>query len=819
MRLTSLISISVLCAAAAVADADEADHLDPIAAAFSVAPIWGVRLSPDGRRLSYIQMHPSGVSTSLVVDLAAGAVTPLVAGSRGGDNPRDVMWCDWVNDARLICGLRALGARILAGRAAALLVGIDSDGGNRELFFGRRIGEWSTRPYHIVDWLPEDSERVLVTVGNENGPGFSIAHLNVHDGKITDEIHGSTNIMGWIADARGELRLYLRILDDERWYIRDTSNAPWTLLHDKSFADTGDAFMPIGFHDRQNELLFFDSYEGRRALFALDLDNERSRRLVYAHESLDIADVLRLGKGGRVVAATYVDDRPRFKFLDERVAKVHAALQALFVGKVVRLVDEDWNRRYYLVLVEGADDPGTYYRFDSEQNSLLELFHAYPSLAGFELAPVQSVTYPADDGTPVPAYLTKPTGPIVGPPPAVVLPHDGPASRDYWRFDFLAQYLAAKGYVVLQSNYRGSAGYGDEWAGQGGFRDWRRAVDDIADGAEYLARESLADGNRICIVGWGYGGYAALMSVIENAGVYRCVASIGGIADTREHGAVWLAYVGGLAERAFVGTSDDVLDAGSPIRRVDEIDVPVLLFHGRRDGDVRSQQSADFARSLRRTRRRDSQLVTYEHAEHDIRPESDRLDLLTRLTSFLGEHLSADRRVTSVVGARPPSGSTSTEEAEEVTVRGKKPLSQYRLELEQARAELVRIFNEENSGEDNDIRCWEEPPTGTRLRQRVCRSNAQSKADADAARSFLNSLLTGAGTLRRSGSAGSPQDSGGIGAAVAQAEAFVGGAQSRAEIEEGLQRLQRENSRVYAAVLEYLELEDEYNRAREDTAR
>jgi dipeptidyl aminopeptidase/acylaminoacyl peptidase len=816
MRPTSLISISVLCTAAAVSSADEADHLDPVAAAFSVASIWGVQLSPDGERLSHIQMHPSGVSIARVVDLTTAAVTPLVAGSRDSSVPRDVMWCDWANDTRLICGLRARGARVSGGQAAARLIGVDGDGGNLELLSGQRLGEWPTRPYHIVDWLPNDLERVLVTVRNGNGLGYNVAHLNVYDGNITDETHGPIQVVRWIADAHGEPRLYLRILGGERWYVRDTSNDPWSLLHETGLTDVDDAFIPIGFHDRQNELLFFDSYEGRRALFALDLDNERSRRLIYAHERLDITDVQRLGKDRRLVAATYVDDRPRFKFFDERVGKVHAALQALFVGKVVRIVDEDWNRRYYLVLVEGADDPGTYYRFDSEQNILLELLHAYPSLSGFELAPVRSVTYPADDGTPVPAYLTMPTGPITGPPPAVVLPHDGPASRDYWRFDFLAQYLAAKGYVVLQSNYRGSAGYGDEWAGQGGFRDWRRAVGDIADGADYLAREGLADANRICIVGWGYGGYAALMSVIENAGLYRCVASIAGITDTRKHGAVGLGYVGGLAERAFVGRSDDVLDAGSPMQRVDQIDVPVLLFHGRQDGDVLLKQSADLAKSLQRTRR-DAQFVEYEYAEHDIRPAGDRLDLLTRLTSFLGEYLSPDR-VASVVGARRPGAARPAEEAEEVTIRGQKPLSQYRLELEQAHAELVRIFNEENSGEDNDIRCWNEPPTGTRLRQRVCRSNAQSKAEANAARSLLNSLLTSAGALHGAGAAGSPQDSGGIGTAAAQTEAFVRGAESRAKVEEDLQRLQRENSRLYAAVLEYLELEDEYNRAREDTA-
>ena len=305
---------------------------------------------------------------------------------------------------------------------------------------------------------------------------------------------------------------------------------------------------------------------------------------------------------------------------------MHAALQAQFAGKTVRILDEDWNRRYYLALA-----------------------------------------YPAADGTPIPAYLTMPPGETAELPPAVVLPHDGPASRDFLRFDFLAQYMAAKGYVVLQSNYRGSASYGEEWEGQG-VCDWRRAVADIADGADYLAREGLANAGRICVVGWGYGGYAALLSVVENPGLYRCVVSIAGITETRRHGAVGLGYLGGRARRAFVGRSDDVLDVGSPMERVYEIDVPVPLFHGRQDGDVLVEQSDDFARFLlERLHRRDVQFIEYEYAEHDIRPPSDRLDLLTRLASFLGEHRSADRRV-APAGTRRPRVAAPPDGAEEITV-------------------------------------------------------------------------------------------------------------------------------------------------------
>jgi dipeptidyl aminopeptidase/acylaminoacyl peptidase len=220
-----------------------------------------------------------------------------------------------------------------------------------------------------------------------------------------------------------------------------------------------------------------------------------------------------------------------------------------------------------------------------------------------------------------------------------VLPHDGPAGRDYLRFDYLAQYLAAQGFAVLQPNYRGSTGYGSEWEGPGGYRDWLGAVEDIAEGTRYLARQRLIDGKRVCIVGWGYGAYAALMSAIEHAGLHRCVVSISGVTDPRSHGDVALNYYGGQTTEAFIGTDRYALDVGSPLKRVNAIRVPVLLFHGERSVEVLPGQSTQLQRALEKAGK-DVELVQYEDAEYDIRPERYRIDMLARLTEFLNEQVS-----------------------------------------------------------------------------------------------------------------------------------------------------------------------------------
>ena len=169
-----------------------------------------------------------------------------------------------------------------------------------------------------------------------------------------------------------------------------------------------------------------------------------------------------------------------------------------------------------------------------------------------------------------------------------------------------------------------------------------------------------------------------------------------------------------------------------------------------------------------------------------------------------------------------PGGANPTEEPEEITVRGRRTLTEYRLELEEAREEIVKIFNEENSDQGNDLVCRNERPTGSRMPQRVCRTAAESAAEASAARWFLNSLTTSAGKFQTAPSgtgapppAGGPQINAAIGTAVAQGNEAAGGAAARAKLEEELLRLERENRRLYRAVVKYLELEEDYNKARE----
>ncbi len=268
------------------------------------------------------------------------------------------------------------------------------------------------------------------------------------------------------------------------------------------------------------------------------------------------------------------------------------------------------------------------------QKKLLKISLQYPLLESRSLSPMKSIRYPARDGAEIPGYLTLPENATQGALPAVILPHGGPESRDYWGFHWIVQFLAAKGYAVLQSNYRGSGGYGSDWAGEGGFRAWRTAINDLADGAQYLVEQGVVDPARICVVGWGYGGYAALMSGVEEPARYRCLVSIAGVTDPETLIEDFRYFMNQCALQKFISRADEVTKHGSPLKRVSEIRAPVLLFHGDDDVNVRVHHSQKMASALRGAKKSVG-YIEYEDVEHSILRNAYSVDMLDRIGSFL----------------------------------------------------------------------------------------------------------------------------------------------------------------------------------------
>ena len=330
-------------------------------------------------------------------------------------------------------------------------------------------------------------------------------------------------------------------------------------------------------------------------------------------------------------------DKREVEYFDPEYKALHDSLGKAMKLPLIELgsASEDGSK---VIVFGGADnDPGRYYLFDKGAKRLNELFLARPELENRKLAEVKPVSVRAADGTMIPSYLTLPPGKEAKNLPAVVLPHGGPSSRDEWGFDWLAQYLAARGYAVLQPNYRGSAGFGSDWLMENGFKSWRTSIGDIASSARWLADQGIADRNRLAIVGWSYGGYAALQAAATEPGLFKAVAAIASVTDLGLLKQDAQQYTSGRIVAKFVGTGPHVSE-GSPLQRAREIKVPVLLVHGDFDLNVGVNQSLKMEGALKGAGT-PVQLLRYKTLDHQLDDSTARTEMLTAIGALLEKNI------------------------------------------------------------------------------------------------------------------------------------------------------------------------------------
>jgi dipeptidyl aminopeptidase/acylaminoacyl peptidase len=271
--------------------------------------------------------------------------------------------------------------------------------------------------------------------------------------------------------------------------------------------------------------------------------------------------------------------------------------------------------------------------FVRTKRTLNEAMLARPKLEGRTLATIKSVSITAPDGAVIPAFLTLPPGREAKGLPAIVLPHGGPSSRDEWGFDWLSQFFAARGYAVLQPQYRGSAGFGDAWLNKNGFRSWRMSIGDISASARWLAAQGIADPKRLAIVGWSYGGYAALQSAATEPSLYKAAVAIAPVTDLQMFKQDFANFTDASLVADFVGSGPE-LAAGSPLRNATAISVPVLLFHGDLDSNVRIAHSQKMDAALHAAGK-SSEFVTYKGLNHQLDDSTARIEMLTKIGALL----------------------------------------------------------------------------------------------------------------------------------------------------------------------------------------
>jgi dipeptidyl aminopeptidase/acylaminoacyl peptidase len=447
----------------------------------------------------------------------------------------------------------------------------------------------------------------------------------------------------YMTDGRGNVRIMTVVESSAtgalsgrvKYFYRTRDSREWKTLVD--YADFDDQIRPLAVDAEIDSLYLLKKKNGRRALYTVKLDGSMAERLIAENPKVDISGVERIGDGHRVIGYYYSDETTNVEYFDPEYRALAASLsKALPQLPLINFVDATADGRKLLIFAGSDNDPGRYYLFDRDNKSLNEAMVDRPQLEGRKLASVKPVTIPAPDGAQIPGYLTLPPGKESAKGlPAVVLPHGGPSARDYWGFDWLSQFLAARGYAVLQPQYRGSSGFGDEWLNENALRNWRAAMTDIGTSARWLASEGIADPKRIAIVGWSYGGYAALQSAATDPQLYRAVVAVAPVTDLGmlKEDAIGYTSASLLAEE--IGSGAHVAE-GSPLRRAAAINAPVLLAHGDLDANVAFRHSQKMADALLGAGKQ-VEFVQYKGLDHYLQDSTVRTDMLTRIGKLLDE--------------------------------------------------------------------------------------------------------------------------------------------------------------------------------------
>ncbi|MEP7317025.1 MAG: S9 family peptidase [Sphingomicrobium sp.] len=609
---------------------------------------WGIDISPSGNKAVMMIGGPAGVTIVKVLDLNT-SVGKNILGSK--DSRESLDWCQFASDDYLICSYS--GNSRLQGELVPFsrMITVSADGSNMRPL-GQKASEKDAglRQFdgRVVDWLPQQPGAVLMarnyipetgalgTNAGRSSNGLGVDRIDLSTMKVTQIENPNRGVSEFRTDGQGNVRLQVveDSFDDQltgkmRYKYRKAGSRTWEPLGQYGGNKATDIY-PLAVEGQSNSVYVLKDNSGRDALYRMSLDGSGTLTMVASNPNVDINGIVRLGKGQKVIGYTFTDTQNRVTYFDPEYQKLARSLsKALTNFPLIDISGASANGQKLLIAAGSDNHPGAYYVLDRATKKMQELAIVRPDLEGRSLATVKSITYTAADGKKIPAYLTVPVGSTGKNLPAVVLPHGGPSSRDVWGFDWLPQFLAARGYVVIQPQYRGSTGFGAEFQNKNGWINWRTAMSDIGDSARYLAREGIADPSRVAIVGWSYGGYAALQSAAIEPNLYKTAVAIAPVTDLNMLKKENEGYTTGHIVNAFIGSGPHLVE-GSPLRNVSKIKVPVLMFHGDYDINVGIAQSEKMESALRNAGSK-VEFVRYPGLDHQLDDSSARADMLNRI--------------------------------------------------------------------------------------------------------------------------------------------------------------------------------------------
>ena len=589
-------------------------------------------ISPDGRHIVFIDQDLAH-SRIAVMDLSSGQTSQLLPGESGEFS---VSLCRFKNNSRLVCyfhGITPLGGLPLI---VTRVIGINIDRSEFKVLNQRQ--DDLRQPELIIDLLKDDARNILIQEREENELYPAVFKLDVYTAQRTRVVKASAPVMFWRTDRTGFVRFGFGYADANAVYkTRNSDSEPWRMLKRAEAFDGGE-FHVFGFGASSDKLVVSAPKNGHIAVWELDLTDTADRQLLFSVPDVDVDGPVLWPADSRLVGFHYQAEKPQIQLFDEQARFIQLSIDTFLPNSINRVYSSSHDGQRLIVASESDRQPKQYFLLDLQAKKMQRLRLNGPLLTYERLAEMKPVVVPAADGAKIPGYLTLPPGAAPVKLPAVVLPHGGPFGRDGWGFDPVVQMLASRGFAVLQLNYRGTSGYGIDWMQAGYAKGGSVMLGDVTAGTNWLVTQGLADPQRICLMGWAFGGYAAMLGGINTSSLYRCIVSIGGISEPTEYDWGWRRFFYGI-QVGQATKSDDREFERSPLKAAAKLRLPVLLIHGTWDTVVNIEQSQWMGKALERSGN-SPKLVVVEHGDDALSKPQMRLLLLRELEQFLGMHLA-----------------------------------------------------------------------------------------------------------------------------------------------------------------------------------
>ncbi|MBA3648016.1 MAG: S9 family peptidase [Chitinophagales bacterium] len=501
----------------------------------------------------------------------------------------------------------------------------------------------------IIDDLEENEEEVIIGMNKRNPEIFDAFRLNIHTGEYHLEAENPGNVTGWMTDHNGEIRIALATDGvNQSILYRETNTTPFRILITTHFRET---LEPL-FFTFDNKGLYALSNLGRdkAAIVLFDLDEGVEKKVLFRHDEVDLSGLTYSRKRMVLTSYSFVDWKHSEIFLDHAIEAIHKRIEKDIPDDEIMLTSQNKEETRFLVRTHSDRTLGAYYLYDVPTDKLELLAEVSPWLRKDELSVMQPVSFTSGDRLTIHGYLTLPLESEENIDagyhknlPVIINPHGGPWVRDRWGFNPEVQFLANRGYAVLQINYRGSTGYGRKFW-EASFKEWgKKMQDDLTDGVKWIIEQGIADAKRIAIYGGSYGGYATLAGLAFTPDLYACGIDYVGVSNLftfmNTIPPYWKPYLEMMYE--MVGnpvTEQELLHSSSPVFHVEKIKAPLLVAQGKNDPRVNINESNQIVEALRKKGVEVEYLVK-ENEGHGFHNEENRFDFYRAMEQFLSEHL------------------------------------------------------------------------------------------------------------------------------------------------------------------------------------